>query len=154
MVMGDWCCGLMVELLGLRVQGIRFGIRVRGLGFSAQCSREMARGFLIWVWESIKVQGSAVPRARERSRIRVHCSVFRGSLSQFFKRIGIPGLGFRVLGASLQTYLTESAHKVVLQKSIPAQIRQLILYIYDDEGQVDGFVREPTFAKQLYKFFL
>ena len=27
-----------------------------------------------------------------------------------------------------QSYLTESAYKVVLQKSIPAQIRQLILY--------------------------
>jgi len=28
------------------------------------------------------------------------------------------------------SYLTESIYKVVLQKSIPAQIRQLILYYY------------------------
>ena len=43
---------------------------------------------------------------------------------------------------------------VVLQKSIPAQIRQLIFHISDDKGQVDGFVRELTFAKQLYKYVL
>jgi len=34
----------------------------------------------------------------------------------------------------LQSYLTESVYKVVLQKSIPAQIRQLILCICNDEG--------------------
>ena len=36
------------------------------------------------------------------------------------------------LGASTllnRFYLTESFHKVVLQRSIPAQIRQLVLYI-------------------------
>ena len=32
-----------------------------------------------------------------------------------------------------QFYLTESVYKVVLQKSIPAQIRQRILYISIDE---------------------
>ena len=36
------------------------------------------------------------------------------------------------------------------QKSIPAQIRQRILYISNDEGYVDGFVQELTFAKRLY----
>jgi hypothetical protein len=43
-----------------------------------------------------------------------------------------PGLGSgsRVQGLilNLEPYLTESVHKVVLKKSIPAQIRQLILY--------------------------
>ena len=52
------------------------------------------------------------------------------------------------------SYLTERVHKVVWQKSISAQIRQLILYINDAKGKVDGFVRELTFDKQLYKHFL
>ena len=32
-----------------------------------------------------------------------------------------------------QLHLTESVYKVVLQKLIPAQIRQLILYVGDDK---------------------
>jgi hypothetical protein len=32
------------------------------------------------------------------------------------------------------SYLTENVYQVVLQKSFPAQIRQLILYISYDEG--------------------
>ena len=43
--------------------------------------------------------------------------------------------------------LTQSVYNVALQKSIPAQIRQLILYISDDIEHVDGFVRELTFYK-------
>ena len=46
-------------------------------------------------------------------------------------------------------YLTESVYKDVLQNSIPAQIRQLILYISNDKGDVDGFVRELTFAERI-----
>ena len=45
-------------------------------------------------------------------------------------------------------YLTDSVYKVVLLESIPAQIRQLILYYYKYKEQVDEFVRELTFAKQ------
>ena len=41
--------------------------------------------------------------------------------------------------------------EVVLQKSIPAQIRQLILYICNREGNVDGFV--GVFANRLEKHF-
>jgi len=37
-------------------------------------------------------------------------------------------------GVSLHFYLTESVYKVVLQKSIPAQIRQLILHICNNKG--------------------
>ena len=37
--------------------------------------------------------------------------------------------------------LTESVYKVVLQKSISAQIRQLILCISNDQGQVEDFCR-------------
>ena len=44
------------------------------------------------------------------------------------------------------SHLTESVTKVVVQKSTPAQIRQLILHICNNEGKVDGFVRELTFA--------
>jgi len=59
----------------------------------------------------------------------------------------------RRLGRSCFIF-TESVCKVVLQESIPAQIRQLIIHISNDEGQVDGFVRELTFAEQLCKHFL
>jgi hypothetical protein len=48
----------------------------------------------------------------------------------------------------VRSCLAESAYKVVLQKSIPAQIRQLILQISNDRGLVDGFVRELTSAKR------
>ena len=51
-------------------------------------------------------------------------------------------------------YLTQSIFKDVLQKSSPAQIRQLILYNSNIEGSVDEFVRELTFAKRLYGHFL
>ena len=37
-------------------------------------------------------------------------------------------------GGRLQTYLAESVPKFVLQKSIPAKIRQLIHYISNDKG--------------------
>jgi hypothetical protein len=53
-----------------------------------------------------------------------------------------------------ELYLTESFYRVVLQKSIPAQIRQLILCISDGQVWFHGFVRELTFAKQLYKHFV
>ena len=36
------------------------------------------------------------------------------------------------------SYLTASVYNVVLQKSIPAQIRQLILDVSNDKGWVDG----------------
>ena len=57
-------------------------------------------------------------------------------------------------GARPRLYLAESVHIVFLQKSIPAQIRQLILYISNDKGEVDGYVRETTCSKQVYKSFL
>ena len=44
-------------------------------------------------------------------------------------------------------YLTESFYEVVVQKSVPAPIRQRVHYVRHHEGQVDGFVRELTFAK-------
>ena len=47
-------------------------------------------------------------------------------------------------------HLTESVHTVVSQKSISSRIYQLILYIHDDKGYVDEFVRELTFAIQLF----
>ena len=54
-----------------------------------------------------------------------------------------PGLASRKQGF----YLTESVDKVILQKAITVQTRQLILYISDEKGWVDRFVRELTFAK-------
>ena len=47
--------------------------------------------------------------------------------------------------------LTESVFNVVLQKSIPTQIRKLILYISMSEERVDEFMRELTSAKRLCK---
>ena len=51
-------------------------------------------------------------------------------------------------------YLTESVYKVVLQMSISAHIRQLILHMSNNKEYVDEFVRESTFAKRVYKHFL
>ena len=48
-----------------------------------------------------------------------------------------------------RVYHTESVHTIVLQQSISAKIRQLILYISNDGGRVDEFVRELSFAKRL-----
>ena len=46
-------------------------------------------------------------------------------------------------------YLSQSVDKVVLQKSIPTRIHQLILYMFNSKGYVDGFVVEVTPVKQL-----
>ena len=37
--------------------------------------------------------------------------------------------------------------RVVLRKSIPTQLRQLVLHISNSEGKIDRFVGELTFAK-------
>ena len=49
--------------------------------------------------------------------------------------------------------LTQNVYNVVLQKSTPPQIRQLILYCYEYNEDVDGFVEELNFAKRLEKRF-
>ena len=59
----------------------------------------------------------------------------------------------RQLALCQHSYLAEIVYKVVLQKSIPAQIRQLILYIGHNTGYVDGFARELAFAKRPFKHF-
>ena len=56
--------------------------------------------------------------------------------------------------AQPRTYLSERVYRVVLKRSISAQIRQLILDHYWDTESVDRFVRELTCAKYLYKRFL
>ena len=40
-----------------------------------------------------------------------------------------------------------------LQTSISLQLGHLIIYISNNKGLVDGFVRELTLAKRLYKHF-
>ena len=50
--------------------------------------------------------------------------------------------------------ISQNVFMFCFAKSIPAQIRQLILYIIYNKRRVDGFVRELTFAKRLYKHFL
>ena len=43
-----------------------------------------------------------------------------------------------LLSAARQVHHTESVYKVVLQKSIPAKIRQLNLYISDELTDLQG----------------
>ena len=43
-----------------------------------------------------------------------------------------------------QTWLTESVYTGVLQKSVPANNRQIFLHIRNKKGQVDGFVWKST----------
>ena len=54
----------------------------------------------------------------------------------------------------LKSYPTESVYKVVLQRSISVQIRQLIRDISHHKEQVDGFVRECLFKGRLHTLFL
>ena len=51
-------------------------------------------------------------------------------------------------------FISQKVFEVFLQKSIPAQIRQLILYNYKNKERVDAFVRELNFAKRRYKYFM
>ena len=53
-----------------------------------------------------------------------------------------------------EVYPREGVYKVASPKSIPPQIRQLIVFYYKDKELVDRFVRELTCAKWLVKFFL
>ena len=54
---------------------------------------------------------------------------------------------------SHHVYLTRSV-PMILQKSIPTQIRRLILYIGHSEGSVDELVGELTSATRLYQYCL
>ena len=56
-------------------------------------------------------------------------------------------------GTFWSPYLTQIVDQVVLQESIPAQIRQLILYISNEED-FSGFVRELTFPAQIRQYIL
>ena len=51
-------------------------------------------------------------------------------------------------------YLTNDFLIVVLRKSIPTQIRRLILQSSNGKGQIDGFVRKSTSARRLWKHFV
>ena len=52
-----------------------------------------------------------------------------------------------------RTYLTQSVFKVALEKSIPTQIRQLILDISNSQRRVDGLVGK-TSAERLEKYYV
>ena len=54
---------------------------------------------------------------------------------------------------SLQPCLTQSVFILVSQKSIPTQIRQLVLYLSNSKGAVDGYV-ELTSVKRLPEDFV
>ena len=61
---------------------------------------------------------------------------------------------FDGLSPEVRAYLTQSIFQVVLQKSIPTQICQFVLYICDCKGQVDVFVGGVTSAKRLGNHFV
>ena len=65
----------------------------------------------------------------------------------------LPGMGNCLLacvtGMRVLCYLTYWVHNVVLQKSIPAQIRQLTFYMSYNHGMLHGFVRELNLTKRL-----
>ena len=97
----------------------------------------------------------------KRSRAASAGGILQGYLAHNISRCCKTNLYVRLLTTCPDALITwqviacpEDAFQVVLQKSIPAQIRQLILYISNNEGQVDGFVRELSFAKRRYKHFL
>ena len=50
-------------------------------------------------------------------------------------------------------HFAQRVFRVVLQKSIPTQIRQLILYARNSKGRADGFGGGVTSAKRLQKHF-
>ena len=56
-----------------------------------------------------------------------------------------------VVGAVFWFHLTQSVFKDVFQKSILTHIRQLIIYISNSTGKVDGLLGELTYAKRLLK---
>jgi len=53
-----------------------------------------------------------------------------------------------------QCYLTKSVFEVVVHKSILTQIHQLLLYVSNTKGYIDGSVAGLTSAKQLLKHFV
>jgi hypothetical protein len=57
-------------------------------------------------------------------------------------------------GMDWYAYHVQSFFEVVLQKSIPTQNCQLTRYVSNGQGQVDGFVRESTFAERRYEHFV
>jgi len=91
----------------------------RGWARGHGCSGVLIRECFEWFWNT--------------SRMLLRIKVWRG-------RSGHVGVNtFQKLLLPLhhwlpQSYLTENDYNVVLQKSFPAQIRQLILYISYDEG--------------------
>ena len=85
-------------------------------------------------------------RAREREREQEGLPVERVA--------HIPRVALSRPTPTSHDYLTEKACKVVAKKPIPAQIRQLVLGISNNNGYVDESVRLLTFAKRLYEHLM
>ena len=69
-------------------------------------------------------------------------------------RTGFLRRGVRQRACNSWFHPSKSVYRVVLSKSIPAQIRQLILHVSNRKGSVDEFVGELTSAKRLKKHFV
>ena len=76
-------------------------------------------------------------------------STFQGRVAHNLRH----GLG-AARATARQKLAAESVYRVVLQRSIAAHIRRLVLYHYYLKEQVDRFVRESTFANRLCERFL
>ena len=70
-------------------------------------------------------------------------------LVEFKPSVKVSGAELGASGRTSRFHITQSALEAVLKKSIPTQIRQLILYISNSKGQVDRFVGELASAKRL-----
>ena len=90
-------------------------------------------------------------RNASRNDLRVLCGAnlvtyhanFRGGETRTALRVG-RGLLCQAactVDGCWRSYLTESVFKVVLQKSAPISVRQLILHIGNHKGKVDEFVQ-------------
>ena len=133
---------LRVQGPGSRVQGFEGSrvkvFRVQGSGVKAQGFRARQSGF------------------RDRSlRSTVYIREFRAQNQMTGTQEMLEETAFhKRSGMDWYAYRTQSFSDVVLQKSIPTPIRQLTRYISNGQGQVDGFVRESTFADRLYEHFV
>ena len=138
----------------------------RGVGVSYErgtpvCDRWLRKGGTVYVALICMVQARAptpyrgTSLVRNTTRLQVYLAHMKhtgggergdgvralqsGARPRGLRRYGLPH--------PLQVYLTESVYKFILQKSISAQIRQLVLSHHEYMVQVDGFVRESTFAR-------
>ena len=129
------------------------GSRVQGPGF------EGSRVKVYRVHDSgVKAQGFRARQSgfRDHSlRPTVYIREFRAQIQMIGTQEMLEETAFhKRSGMDWYAYRIQSFSEVVLQKSIPTQNCQLTRYVSNGQGQVDGFVRESTFAERRYEHFV